>query len=77
MNNTNPSITKNCIYLNVFYDDLSTIFTTESPSLTAISLFGNIGGNLGLFLGMSILTFVEIIELLVNIILVLLDKTEK
>ncbi len=72
-NNTSPSITKNCIYFNVFYEDLSTTYTTESPSLTAISLFGNIGGNLGLFIGMSILTFIELVELFINIILVLFE----
>lgn len=73
--NTNPSITKNCLYLNVFYDDLATTYTSELPAVTAISLFGSVGGNLGLFIGISILTFVELLELFINIILILISKT--
>ena len=71
--NTAPSITKNCLYLNVFYDDLSTTYTTELPALTAVSLFGNIGGNLGLFIGISILTFIEIVELLITVMMIVFN----
>ena len=38
--------------------------------VTSDVLFGNIGGNLGLFVGMSLLSFVELIELGLQFILV-------
>jgi hypothetical protein len=37
-------ITKSCVLLNVFYDDLATTYTTEIPAITPISLLGSIGG---------------------------------
>jgi hypothetical protein len=51
-NTTNVSdnhIQKNIVLLNVFYDTLATTYVDEMPEVTSDSLFGNIGGNLGLF----------------------------
>ena len=70
-------ITKACVYLNVFYDDLDTIYTSEQPVITPESLFGNIGGNLGLFVGISLLSLVEIIELVLNILFTVINSKFK
>lgn len=40
---SDSQITKSCVLLNVFYDDLATTYTSELPSVTPISLLGSIG----------------------------------
>lgn len=54
--------------INVFYSDISYDALIESPSITWDVLLGNIGGSLGLFLGMSFLTVIELFEITLEII---------
>lgn len=56
--------------VNIFYKSLTYSSTTENPTKTVIDLLSSIGGVSGLFLGCSLLTFVELIEILMKIILV-------
>ncbi|CAF0708689.1 unnamed protein product [Brachionus calyciflorus] len=70
-------ITKSTVLLNVFYEDLATTYTNEIPAVTPVSLLGNVGGNLGLFIGISLLTFVEIIEFLIELFFILFNKIFK
>lgn len=67
------NITKNIVLINVFYDDLTTTYIKEIPEINGDQLLGNIGGNLALFAGMSALSFVEIIELIVELIIIKLN----
>ena len=55
--------------VNIFYDSLSYTHITESVSMTGVSLLATIGGFMGMFLGMSLMTLVEILEILLRIIL--------
>lgn len=48
---------------NIYYSKLSYQLVEESPYWDTFLLFSNIGGNLGLFVGMSFLSFVEVFEL--------------
>lgn len=48
-------------------EDLKVTSITESPTMTLPDLLANLGGTLGLFLGVSILSFVEFIELTIEI----------
>lgn len=49
---------------HIYYSDLSYTFIEEGPYWDLFLLLSNIGGNLGLFVGMSFLSFVEIFELI-------------
>ena len=60
--NFKKEIKNSFVQVNVFYDSLSYTLTTESPQWDAITLFGSIGGNLGLFLGGSVFSLCELIE---------------
>lgn len=71
---TDNHIQKNIVLLNVFYDDLATSFIREIPKVTPDELFGTIGGNLGLFIGMSLLSFVEILEIFIEFLLIYFSK---
>lgn len=66
---------KELAVVNIYYKDLKYVSMTEIPTLSLIGLFSNIGGIGGLFLGASLLTFLEIIAFLIQVILLL--KNEK
>jgi hypothetical protein len=65
------NITKNIVFINVFYDDLLTTFIQEIPAIDGDFLIGNLGGYIGLFAGLTVLSFVEILELLIELILII------
>jgi hypothetical protein len=56
------------ISLNIFYETLSYDISSESPQLALITLFANVGGYLGLFLGVSVFSLFEIIQVLIEIL---------
>lgn len=55
--------------VNIFYDSMSYVMFQESPQISFDTLLSNIGGNLGLFTGASILTSIELIELLLAVLI--------
>jgi hypothetical protein len=59
------------------YSSLSYKLFTETPSLYLVDLLGNIGGNIGLFLGISLLSICEVVEVIVEIILLITKKNRK
>ena len=61
----NATLEANAINLEINYDDLAYVETLEKPKMSGEDLLAAIGGHLHLFLDMSLLSFVEIIELLV------------
>ena len=58
---------KSIINANIFYDSLSYKESTESPQMDIVSLLASIGGNLGLFLGVSVFSLCEIVEVIIEI----------
>jgi len=58
------------VNVNIFYESLSYTLTNESPQMDAVYLLGAIGGNLGLFLGISVFSFSEIVVAAIEIIFV-------
>jgi hypothetical protein len=68
LNITNRTLSKediknSIIKFSVLYQSMSYTISTESPTLDVIGLLAYIGGTLGLFLGISVLTFVEFVEI--------------
>jgi hypothetical protein len=61
------------VAFNVYYDDLSYKSFIELEKTSLVDLVASIGGTLGLFLGMSFLSFVELIDLLFLIGLTLVE----
>ena len=59
---------KNLLLVNIYYSDISYNYISESPYWTWTSLFSNFGGQLGLFIGMSVLSFIEFIDLIFQLI---------
>ena len=64
---------KSFSYAYLYYDSLAYTLSTEVPSMDIVALLANIGGTLGLFLGVSLLHLCEIVEVLIEIVFI---KTE-
>jgi hypothetical protein len=62
-------IEKTAIF-TLIYDQLQYTYLSSSPMMTVLDLIANLGGTLGLFIGVSILSFVEIFELGLEILFV-------
>jgi hypothetical protein len=67
-NVTNEMIKENMILIEAVYDDLVSTEITEQPTVSGVEFIANLGGLIGLFLGVSMLSFVEILELLCQLI---------
>ena len=60
----------------LYYDSLTYTQSTDTPSMDIMSLFGNIGGTLGLFLGVSVLSVCELINLLVECFIFIKNRSQ-
>jgi hypothetical protein len=65
---------KNLATISVFYNDLEYTRISQLPKMDFFDLISNIGGNLGLFIGISFLSFAEIIELFIETFYILFEK---
>jgi hypothetical protein len=63
--------------LVINYDSLAYTTLKDSPKTTSNEFLSTFGGNLNLFLGFSVLTFVELIELVIVLILIYFKKKIK
>jgi hypothetical protein len=57
---------KNLLLINFNYADMSVTTVAEQPYWNTFSVLANIGGNFGLFIGASLLSCFELVELLFN-----------
>lgn len=58
--------------LNVYYDSIMYTQVDDSPAQDIGSVLSNIGGLLGLFIGISVLSFLEVVEYIYEIVYILL-----
>jgi len=65
---------KSFVFLNIFYGELSYDLSAETPQLTLITLIANVGGYLGLFLGVSVFSLFEPIQIFIEILYVKLNS---
>ena len=61
-------------YFFVAYDSLTYSYSSESPSMDAVALLANLGGTLGLFMGISALTICEIFEIFFELYIIKATK---
>jgi len=72
--NTFEEIKKHFIGIYVYYNDFKYTLISEEPKTELFNFISNIGGILGLFLGISFLSFIEIFEILFEIVFILFKK---
>ena len=56
--------------LNVYYSSTSYTYISDSPQTTLYGLFSSLGGSLGMFLGLSVFSLIEVFEILFEILFV-------
>lgn len=54
--------------IQVSFEDLKYVHIIDVPSMSGIDVFSSIGGTMGLFLGISLLSFIEIVEIFFEIV---------
>ena len=64
-------VNKHFIVLYIYYNKLSYKFISQNPKTEMFNFISNIGGLLGVFLGISFLSFIEIFEIIYEIFLIL------
>ena len=62
-----PINSQSIVGISAFYKSLSYTYSNEYPRMDLVSLFAFMGGNLSLFLGISLFSIFEIVELLIEI----------
>ncbi|CAF0974835.1 unnamed protein product [Brachionus calyciflorus] len=76
-NYTLDEIKKNSLQINIYYDQLMYETIEETSKMELVDLISNIGGLLGLFIGISILSFAELIEIFIEILFVLYEYKKR
>ena len=61
-------IRKNFVRLNIYLEDLTIEERIQKKSYEIQNLFSDIGGTLGLYIGLSIITLLEIIEVVIKLV---------
>ena len=59
----------NFVHVDVYYKELLYTVIEQQPSFLLLSLFGEVGGFMGLLLGASVLTFCEFIDFILQVVL--------
>ena len=68
-------LASNIIKFSIFFDSHNYMIVKEEAKLKWDGLLGKIGGHLHLFMGMSMIAFVEIFEVIVSFLILLINKT--
>ena len=55
------------VHIFMYYEELKYTEVSEIPKMTLGDLISSIGGTLGLFLGVSLLSFIEVLQFLINV----------
>uniref|UniRef100_A0A914WNR9 Uncharacterized protein n=1 Tax=Plectus sambesii TaxID=2011161 RepID=A0A914WNR9_9BILA len=63
---SNTCFSQNTAYIEVYYEQLNFEYLRETAGYTVVNLFSDFGGNIGLWIGFSAITVVELIELLME-----------
>ncbi|KAK7099869.1 acid-sensing ion channel 1-like [Littorina saxatilis] len=66
-NKDNDDLTNEFVKLNIFYEDLNYENITESPDYEDVQFISDLGGTMGLWIGLSILSVAEVFQLFVEL----------
>jgi len=64
------------IWIDIYYENLEYTSISQLPKMNVLDLISNIGSNLSLFIGISFISFAEIIEILGEILIILFEKNK-
>lgn len=67
-------IKKSAVSFFVYFDDMMSMGWRESEDITLVDMMSNVGGTLGLFGGVSLLTFGELFVLVIDFLLLIIQR---
>jgi hypothetical protein len=70
---TYENVSKTYYLINAYYEDLSYTLISQQPKIELFGLISNLGGILGLFIGFSFISCLELIEVLAEFIYIYLE----
>ena len=76
-NITASEIRNNLISFNVYYSGLSYTLMADTPQDDWFTFIANVGGLMGAFIGISIMSFAEVVELIFRVIYILVTNILK
>ena len=66
---------KRSVYMvTIFYEELKYAFISQQAKTEVWDLVSNIGGSLGLFLGLSFLSMIDLVQIALEILFILFEK---
>ena len=65
-------VRENSLAVNIYYQDLGYTRISETPTMIIQDLLSQIGGTLGLFIGFSLLSLIELLELMLELMFIFL-----
>ena len=65
---------KDVAMVNIYYKDLGYTSISETKALTIHTVLANYGGQLGLFVGMSLMSFFHLFEIIIRSFLLILKS---
>lgn len=68
---------RNFVSVSLYYNSLSYTLSEEKPSLDIVALLANIGGTMGLFLGISFLHVCELVDVFLELGFMFVEKRRK
>ena len=71
---TYEELKKNYFEIRIYYNELKYTLISEEPKTEMFNFISDIGGILGLFLGISFLSFIEIFEIIFEIMFIFFKK---
>ena len=73
-NFTKSDLKKDSLAVNVYINDFAYMLTSNTPQFDSFDLLGNIGNVIGNFMGLSLLSFLEIIETGYSMLMIMVYK---
>ena len=71
---TSNDLKKSIFAISIYYNDLREMIIDHKIKMVPSDLLAQIGGYLSLFLGMSLMTFIEFIEMMIQSVIILFKK---
>ena len=75
--NTFENVSKSFLGIYVYLEDLKYTLISQQPKFQIFDLISNIGGLFGLFLGMGLLSFAELFEIIIEAFVYFVNKLLK
>lgn len=78
-NKTNESISiddlkKSIAYVRIYYNEITYTLINQQPKMNIWDLVSNLGGVMSLFMGISFLSFIDILQIILELLLALFEK---